>query len=1412
MYINSKYKIIQTLHEGDSTLVYRAIRIADNQKVILKTLKPSHTDEINLEHFLNGQKALSMLSSKNIIKLYEVIISSLKYIHVLQDINGSSLYDLISVHKFKIDEILHIALEIANTMQYIHDKHIIHADINPKNIIYNPETKAVQIIDFGNAIIEESSQFGDKTDKAAAGTLSYMSPEQTGVTQKTIDYRSDFYSFGLTLYHLFLGQSPFEAEDEHEMIHKQIAFSPKSLNKVNKSIPAVISNIVEKLIQKSRDQRYQSDEAIIDDLKQCLEQLSASGKISDFPLAVKDKPTVKIGEHLFGREKELAILKEASEKVVDSQSIKVLISGHSGVGKTRLTEEFLSFFDPEKFNIIRGKADQYKVLAPYLIFQDLLRKLATLMSAQEKNHEFDTLSNHNIEVLCQVFPLLKTLFLCKKRPTALSRESIVNTLPTAINYLYDLATAHTHPLIIFIDDLQWADPASIVLLKKTMLDIRNPNISLVLGYRDNEIKDNKNAYDLILSFENQSTQNLYKLKINPLKRNDLRHILQELRFVAENDGDALTSLLHKKTAGNPLYVKAFIEYIIDTDALSFNQGKWQASLEKITKYELGLNIVEIINSKFNKLSSKEQLYLQNLSLLGSSFDLDLTYRLMSSLGFSRDHMSSVVRKGFIEYGEQKYHFVHDRIHANIHNSVTKELSLKINLQIGRYLETMLKNRGYSDLITVVNHLNNAYGKGKFPKRLFNLNLNALDEMLIKNSYLLALESIGWIETNLMSDLRLSEQRKKSFRYKVLRIKVLYLNALHEEANKEINFLIKNTQDIKQKIICFSLFKNICVTRGKSFKELIEFGNQIFTQLSLQVPVEKEELEGCVEKLDKEIIAHPLFKDPYKIVDLPALHKGEKKIIMSLLVDYWEGAYYLADIALMKWSYLTIIDYSLRYGNSGESAFGYVLYGANLVSKNSYKKGFIFGDIALKINALFKDKAILPKIHNFVANFINPYTRSLASNKLLYKKSLYQSKINGDIIFGTWANFLMHFSDYLSGNDLPDLQKNISNESDFILASGDTKMIAIFNILRETVNGLQGISTRYNQNEDALLKMFKKDQFYPALSWYGILKAQNCFLNGSFDEGLSYLKNYIHNERNEVIMFPKIRLHFIRSLLLLATNSSITEPQHELLVSDLNEFRTYAKESPRNFKFEKLLLEAEEMKRVKSQWDTAKKYDAAIKEAYRQNNHFFMALGGLCSSHFWEYLNHHEMSNFYCSQAIVSLNQWGAYEAAEQVKSRTPHEKQKSRQNLLSSSQLEIESFDFQSIIKSFHTISQSMNSKSLIKGLMKIILQNATASKAVLIFKDEDSLFVKATADFNNKKIDIRTFLLDEYELIPKNLIFYAINRGEDLVLQNPAESTEFQADNYLKSVKPASSIVIPTIIEGGVKGVIYLELSLIHI
>ncbi|WP_226574315.1 serine/threonine-protein kinase, partial [Microseira wollei] len=321
------YQILEKIYTSPKRILYRGLRISDGQPVILKCLiseYPTPADIACLQHEYEVTKNLEI---SGIVKPLELLNVNSRPVLVLDDFGAISLKEYLTNHQLNLREFL---------MGELHRHQLVHNDIKPGNILLVPLTLEVKITDLALA----SPMAAEETNTIWEGTLAYISPEATGRMNRTIDYRTDFYSLGVTFYEMLTGKLPYDTQDTIELIHSHIARIPVEPQVLNSEITTVLSDLVMKLLAKDPGDRYQSAFGIKSDLEHCRTQLEQNGYIDNFPLAERDfYGKLQIPQKLYGRERELAQLFAAFERVCAGATQMVLVTGYSGIGKSALVRE-----------------------------------------------------------------------------------------------------------------------------------------------------------------------------------------------------------------------------------------------------------------------------------------------------------------------------------------------------------------------------------------------------------------------------------------------------------------------------------------------------------------------------------------------------------------------------------------------------------------------------------------------------------------------------------------------------------------------------------------------------------------------------------------------------------------------------------------------------------------------------------------------------------------------------------------------------------------------------------------------------------------------------------------------------------------------------------------------------------------
>jgi tRNA A-37 threonylcarbamoyl transferase component Bud32 len=474
---SSAYILAELLHEGSSCVLYRGYRIADREPIIAKLLKSEYPSPRDLARLRHEYSIAREIDAPGVVKTYGLEEIEGRLALVLEDFGGLSLSDILRTERLDRTTALQIGALLADAVGAIHDHHIIHKDIKPHNILVNRATGQVKLIDFGIASRLSLETHRATRPDALEGTLSYMSPEQTGRMNRSVDSRTDLYSLGVTLFEMLTGTLPFAAKDPMEMVHSHIARAPPAPHEREPAIPRVVSDIVLKLLAKSAEDRYQSAHGLKADLETSLAQWRASGEIEPFPLGRRDAPLeLRLAQRLYGRQEEKAALVEAFERASAGGCELLLVKGPAGVGKSALVGEIQPAIGLRGALFSAGKFDQRSRAVPALAFSSTLRDLIRQLLSEPPEalstwtQSLRAAIGARGRVLTDLIPEL-TLIIGPQAPAPeVGPSEAQNLFGMAFRDFLHVFTTREHPLVLFLDDLQWADPASLNLLTLFLSD------------------------------------------------------------------------------------------------------------------------------------------------------------------------------------------------------------------------------------------------------------------------------------------------------------------------------------------------------------------------------------------------------------------------------------------------------------------------------------------------------------------------------------------------------------------------------------------------------------------------------------------------------------------------------------------------------------------------------------------------------------------------------------------------------------------------------------------------------------------------------------------------------------------------------------------------------------------------------
>ncbi|UKP00574.1 trifunctional serine/threonine-protein kinase/ATP-binding protein/sensor histidine kinase [Nostoc sp. UHCC 0870] len=1473
------YQINEELYKGSRTLVYRGVRLKDSLPVVIKLLKNPYPTFTELVQFRNQYTIAKNLQLPEIIQTYSLEAYRNSYALVMEDFGGVSLNKWIEKNErnLPLNDFLQVAMSLCDILNIIYHHRIIHKDIKPANILINPETKQVKLIDFSIASLLPRETQSLISPNVLEGTLAYISPEQTGRMNRCIEYRTDFYSLGVTFYELLTRELPFQSEDAMELVHCQMAKSAPLVHESNSAIPFVLSEIIKKLMAKNAEDRYQSALGLKYDLENCLIQLKETGKIESFPIAQRDVcDRFIIPDKLYGRETEVETLLQAFERVSLGTTEMMLVTGFSGIGKTAVVNEVHKPIIRQRGYFIKGKYDQFNRNIPFSAFvqafRDLMGQLLTESDAQIQAWKKKILAvvGENGQVIIEVIPELERIIGQQAPAIKLSGTAAQNRFNLLFQKFVEVFTTKEHPLVMFLDDLQWADSASLKLIELLMSESAGGYLLLIGAYRDNEVSA---AHPLMFSLEEirKAQATINTITLAPLSNSSLNQLVADTLSCSTAVAQTLTELVYQKTHGNPFFSTQFLKALHEDGLIKFdwNGGNWQCNIVAVKELSLSDDVVEFMALQLQKLPEKTQKILKFAACIGNQFDLGtlgiiweksetetatvLWKALQEGLILPQSevykfYVGREVQDGVTGSQIVTYKFLHDRVQQAAYSLIPQEQKQYTHGKIGQLLLQGLSQQEQEERIfDIVNQLNmgkSVITTNEQKQQLADLNLKAGQKAKLSAAYQAA-QDYCTIGMALLSPDAWHENYTLMYSLHRDGSEAAYLCSKFDQAEVLYGETLKYAQTPLDKAIIYRVQMTQYQLQGRN-AEAIAIQRQSLQLLGWTMPTEPEIIQAS---LDAEIATVQQFIEQHTIESILAAPKMTDpsiaeilRILQILFYAAWlDGQPTLALLALAKMTTL-----SLQYGNSDMSPFGYVGYGliANGVLKDC-ATAYQFGEIAVQLCEQF-DNADVRGMTNFLfAADVHSWNRPIREADTYYNNA-YKYGMEA----GNWltVGFMMmqSGSDRLTyGKNLDDLYAIAQNHAAFLdqIKSLDNLNALTVGVI-QPIRQLLGLTkTPFTFDDDSFseaqyLQKYVNTPYH--LAWLYSVKIRHAYL---FDHQAAYPDlipqlSIIENTISSHAKVPSSVFYVaLMHLALAEAASEDSERQHHLqaLVPLEERLNLWAKACPENLLHKCLLIQAEKARLNKQKTAAIELYDQAITQAQANEYGYEEGLANELAAKFYLDWGKEKVAAGYMQEAYYCYARWGAKAKNDDLEQRYPQllqpilQQQKVGFNSLetiatlvstsiSSSTSTFRTsisdvLDLTSFLKAAQAISSSLELEALIAHLTRIILENSGAEKSVVILPQDYEWQVRAITVINhqsNSQRDVKTILdsqlLDTCEDIPKKIINYVKNTRKTVIIDNCQTDIPGVIGEYMLQYQPQSVLCTPIINQGHLLGIIYLE------
>ncbi|PAB55761.1 hypothetical protein CCE28_21585 [Anaeromicrobium sediminis] len=1277
------------------------------------------------------------------------------------------------------------------------------------------------------------------------GTLEYISPEQTGRIDRPVDYRSEYYSLGVCFYQLLTGKLPFNNADRLELIYAHIAKEPLAPIEVNDKIPQVISNIIMKLMAKMPEDRYQSLTGLKSDLKICEKSFKSKGKIKDFKIGEKDIPDrFQIPSKLYGREEELEKLLTSFEKVNNGAKELVLVEGYSGVGKSALVNEVQNQLVERSAYFISGKFEQFQREIPYsaliLALENFINQLLLESSEQLATWSEKILQavENNGQVIIDVLPSLKLIIGEQNPVPKLGPTETQNRFNLVFENFMRAIAQKEHPLVMFIDDLQWADSASLSFIKMLMTNKSIKYLFIIGAYRDNKI----NLIQPLMMMKNELIKSkiiINIIKLNTLEKKDVQSILEDTFVSVRKDLFAfkeISDFIYSKTQGNPFFVKQFLQSLYDKEYIWFdyNSMGWCWDTSQIKKLDITENVVELLMKKINTLNPSAIQELKNAACIGNQFDLKSLAlinekpwdSMVDDLQLAvKEGLIAVVKNGNTDLSQNniKFRFLHDRIQQAVYSLIPDHMRPAIHLHIGRLmLKKYVEFEKKEQLFETVRQLN--LGKSiisdkteyiKLAQLNFKAGIAAKGSSAYKAAFIYfqtgieMLSSDAWQEYYELALGLYSEITEMS-----------YLISDFKQMDEYAEVVLENAKTLTDKVKVYNI-KIQAYQAQLNLQEALETGISVLELMGINMPINPNETH--IEKAFGNVKEAMEGMEVEDLLNLPSMSDHVKlaamEIMLSTTPTTYKAAPMLTPILTCK-----MVELSIKYGNSPLSPGAYAFYGMVLCTGiNDIELGYRIGRMSIKLvekQNLKQYKAKVLEIDNYC---IKHWKEHLKSTLDSLTEGYRAGMENGDFEYGAYCLPAHAKNSFYIGRPLSVLEEETVNNTKNIEKIKQGLSLNYEKIFGQLVLNMQGKS----KNSVKLIgEMCDENEILPVVSHIGdMIGMVFIFLSktilyyhfGEYALAVETSKKAEENLAGVAGMVDIAMVYYFDSLSRLATYSAVSNNEKDEILIKVSEnqskMKIWAKYAPMNFLQKFYLVEAERLRVTGRNYEAIEYYEKSISLAKEHEYINDEALANELAAEFWLNENKYRYAKWHFKEAYSGYKFWGAEAKVKDIENKYLeifHEKFEVNTKDTQSTITALELVDINTIMKASQAISQEIVLEELIKKLIKIVIENVGAQKVVFIMKKEGAFIIKGKKEIEEEKITVvKDIMVEEYENIPKSIINYVSRKNESVILENTTNSINFGGDKYIVKRRPKSILCFPLINQRKLKGIIYLENNL---
>jgi PAS domain S-box-containing protein len=1327
---------------------------------------------------------------------------------------------------------LRLGIGIAACLSQVHAKGLLHKDVKPAHILAEPASGMAALTGFGIAASIPRERQEPGSPEIVVGTPAYMAPEQTGRMNRGVDARSDLYSLGVVLYEALTGRLPFAAADPVELLHHHLARPPVPPAERDPAIPGLLSDLVLKLLAKSPEERYQTARGAEADLRRCLEAWEAQGRLDPFPLAAHDVPDLSRSPGtLHGREAEQRALREAWARAVSGQGLElVLVSGAAGLGKSALVHALRGHVERTRGLFASGKGDPSRRDVPYAALADacrqILRRLLVLPEPElvPWRLALSEAVRPNGRVLAEVLPELELLLGSLPAVPELTPLEARNRFHAVFSRFLGTLAVPAHPLALFLDDLQWLDPATLELLGHLAdrADLRH--LLLLAACRDPADPSEPCPANRLESLLQGRGAAMHQIALAPLAPDAIVSLAADLLGATRERVEPLARLVHGKTGGDPFFVLQFLAHLDQVGLLAYSPraGGWTWDLDRIRAEGYTDNVAEFVARKLERMSPECRATLKMLAALGPQAGIGL---LAKSAAVpeprAREQLEEAEAAGLVACQGNRYFFLHDRIREAAYALIPPEDRPGEHLRLARLLARAggEGERGEAEAFALAGHFH--LGRGLLVDPAERGEVRRLDLSAAR----LAKAASAWEETreyllrarDLLPRDAWSVGYEEAFAVHLELAESESMTGRREAAEELMSAVLGNARTDLEQARVHRLRIYVRQLAGE-VQAAVEAGLEGLRALGIDLPREAAEVQAAAAA---ETAAAEELLAGRSIAGLalaPEAAENRVKAVLDLIADTLPPVY-LGKPGLYPLLILKGLNLSLRHGNTASSCSAYMGYAVlRMMLHGDVHAAREFSEMSLALNEHFHDARRRPAqliFHGAIVAWIRPVPEYQA----VAREGLRMALDVGDNYTALLHSLQLMWSTLRSGEPIGTARS--ANQGYLELARRDRNLTLghLIRLYDQFLAGLQGLTRGPSSIEDdtceevETLDQFRSVSYVSGPFYYWTLKQIAAYFAGLPEEALDHAEKARALQGSLFTTIIAVQ-HFYHAIILAALHPRMSRERRtesaRTLDGILGRLAGWARNGPESFLCLHALASAEKARIEGRDLEAMRAYEEAAASAHAQGLLHFESLACELAARFYLDRGFDKNAYVHLRDARAGYSRWGAHAKVAQLDRLFPGIEKPAAPGPTDTLGAPLGQLDLANVVKASQAVSGEIETGKLVAKLMGLVMDHAGANRGLLLLPAADGFRVEAEAVLDPQGLAIRQ---PRTPLAPgqvaDGMLRFVQRTRERVILEDAASQGLFTEDEYVKGRKSKAILGLPLLKQSRLLGVLYLENSL---